>query len=249
MATTAKPKRPTRILAIQHDAADPPGAVSEVARELGCPMEVLRMDRGDAIPAQSDADVLMSFGGGISLTDPDFVRPEWVETEQSLMRWFVQSGRKVLGICQGAQVLALSLGAEVRRNRGPEVGWHPVRRVGRQTGAASVLPDQFTALHWHRDTFDLPHGATRLFASDATENQGFAVGDRVFGFQFHLEATPRTIEIFLAVSPLCRSPSLFVQSEQQITEGAAVHLPTQRAWLVQFLAHFLSDQDKPSAPK
>ncbi|TWT81237.1 glutamine amidotransferase [Planctomycetes bacterium CA13] len=234
-----------RILAIQHDAADPPGAVSEIAEKLGHTMDVLRMDRGDVIPREHHADVLLSFGGGVCLSDPDFVRPDWVEAEQKLMRWFIGNDRKVLGICQGAQVLALSLGATVYRNRGPEVGWHPVRRIAELPGAASVFPQEFVGFHWHRDTFSLPAGATGLFASEATENQGFAIGDRVYGLQFHLEATPRTVEIFLAVSPLWRTPSAFVQTETQLMDGIQDFLPAQKALLEDFFSRFLSDQDAP----
>ena len=37
------------------------------------------------------------------------------------------AGRPVLGICLGAQLIADGLGAGVRRNREPEIGWYPLR--------------------------------------------------------------------------------------------------------------------------
>jgi GMP synthase (glutamine-hydrolysing) len=44
-----------------------------------------------------------------------------------------------------------------------------------------------TVLHWHGDTFDLPHEATRLASSDLCLNQAYRIGDYAFGLQFHIE--------------------------------------------------------------
>jgi GMP synthase-like glutamine amidotransferase len=46
-----------------------------------------------------------------------------------------------------------------------------------------------TVLQWHQETFEIPPGATRLLKSQACDNQAFAIDDRVFGFQFHIETT------------------------------------------------------------
>jgi GMP synthase-like glutamine amidotransferase len=96
-----------------------------------------------------------------------------------------------------------------------------------------------TVLQWHQDTFDIPSGATRLFRSEACDNQGFAIDDRVFGFQFHLEASAKTVSTFLAVSTVWKQQAPFVQSEAEITEGIEKHLPSQAETLERFLSNWL----------
>jgi GMP synthase-like glutamine amidotransferase len=52
------------------------------------------------------------------------------------------------------------------------------------------LPDEFTAFHWHGDTFALPPGAAMLAESKACSAQAFSCnGGRVLGLQFHLESS------------------------------------------------------------
>jgi GMP synthase-like glutamine amidotransferase len=42
-------------------------------------------------------------------------------------------------------------------------------------------------VHWHQDTFALTSGATHLASTPRYPNQAFRVGERVYGFQFHVE--------------------------------------------------------------
>ena len=52
-------------------------------------------------------------------------------------------------------------------------------------------------LNWHGDTFDLPHGATRLASSTITPNQAFTYGPNVLALQFHVELPQRDLEKWL----------------------------------------------------
>jgi GMP synthase-like glutamine amidotransferase len=228
-----------KILVIQHSAGDSPAAASEMLERLGDQVQTIRIDKGDAIPDSVDADVLMAFGGAISLTDP--ILPPWVAREQTLIRDYVDQGRRVLGICLGSQMVARALGAKVRRNAEPEIGWHTIERVAAAESplVADVFADRMTVLQWHQDTFDIPAGATQLFRSGACENQGFTIEDRVFAFQFHMEASPRTVDLFLAASDLWRRQRPFVQSRPEITRGKTLYLPQQTETLRKFLERFL----------
>jgi GMP synthase-like glutamine amidotransferase len=228
-----------KILIIQHSAADFPATAGEVIERLGHSVETIRIDREDAVPGSADADALMMFGGGISLTSPEL--PPWVAQEQSLIRSYVSEGRRVLGICLGSQILASALGANVRRNRHAEIGWHQIERVdgAQASGVASVLPERMTVLQWHQDTFDIPPGARRLFKSEACDNQAFTIDDRVFGFQFHIEANPKTVSTFLAVSSHWKQEGPFTQSEAEINQGLETYLPTQAEILERFLESWL----------
>ncbi|QDT08304.1 type 1 glutamine amidotransferase [Planctomycetes bacterium K23_9] len=228
-----------KILAIQHDAADPPAHAGTVVQELGHDLTVVKLDRGDTIPATADADLLMTFGGAISLSDSDL--PDWVAAEQDLIREYARTGRRVLGICLGSQMVAVALGATVQRNRGPEVGWHKVQPIGTADSAiAKIFAEESTVFHWHRDTFGIPDGADHILKSDGCDHQGFTIEDRIVGLQFHLEANEKTVNTFLFVSGLWRQDSPFVQSEIAITEGIQTHLPHQQELLEQVLEQLLA---------
>ena len=45
---------------------------------------------------------------------------------------------------------------------------------------------------FNEDTFDLPQNAVLLASGEGCRNQAFRMNDRVYGFQFHLEATDAT---------------------------------------------------------
>lgn len=229
-----------KVLAIQHDAADTPGAAGEIVERLGHRLDVVRIERGDKIPSIPDADLMMSFGGGISLSSGDY--PAWVAEEQNLMRQYIDTGRRVLGICLGGQMIAAALGCQIRRNREVEVGWHPVQNVqpAEETIANGLFSDSCMVLHWHQDTFDIPASATHLLRSEACDNQAFVMDDRVFGFQFHLEANEQTVNIFNKVSPLRRREGPYIQTEQRVIDGIGIYLPNQIAILESLLKKILS---------
>ena len=230
-----------KILVIQHDAADPAAAAGDVAVSLGHELEFVKIDRSDQIPEQSDADALMTFGGGVSLTQKKSL-PDWVAAEQQLIRDFVDSGRRVFAICAGAQLTARALGAGVRRNEEPEVGWHPVQLAAGIEDVPEFLgefAEPQVVFHWHQDTFGIPDGATCVLSSTGCANQGFVIGDHVLALQFHLEANERTVQAFLAVSQLWRQSARFVQTEQEIQQGIRRHLPHQQQMLMRMLTSFL----------
>jgi GMP synthase (glutamine-hydrolysing) len=100
-------------------------------------------------------------------------------------------GHPFLGVCLGAQLLAASLGAEVRAGDRPEVGVLPVEVTGggRADPVFGVLGGRFPALQWHGDTFAIPAGAVHLARSAAYPSQAFRFGAAAYGVQFHVEVT------------------------------------------------------------
>jgi GMP synthase-like glutamine amidotransferase len=80
------------------------------------------------------------------------------------------------------------MGARVYPGERPEVGVLPVELTpaAADDPVFAAAPASFPALQWHRDTFDLPEGATLLARSTAYPNQAFRVGAS-YGLQFHIE--------------------------------------------------------------
>lgn len=95
-------------------------------------------------------------GGPMGVCDSD--RFPWMDHETQLIAQCIRQGKKILGICLGAQLIARALGAGVYPNPAKEIGWHPVTRsaAAQEAEFKSLLPQSFYAFHWHGDTYDLP---------------------------------------------------------------------------------------------
>ena len=138
--------------------------------------------------------MLTVMGGPMSANDE--ARLSWLGPEIALVRAAIAADKTVLGICLGAQIIAKALGARVYPGSTKEIGWFPVQRTGAHP-LFDDLPDSFTPFHWHGETFDLPHEGKLLAKSEITECQAFAVGQRVLGLQFHMEATEESVRALL----------------------------------------------------
>jgi GMP synthase (glutamine-hydrolysing) len=104
----------------------------------------------------------------------------------------IASGKPILGVCLGAQIIAKALGSKVYKGpQGKEIGWNPVsiNAEGMRTPLKYLDQSECTVAHWHGDTFDLPQGAKLLASSDKYQNQAYAYGDMTLGLQFHPEVT------------------------------------------------------------
>jgi GMP synthase (glutamine-hydrolysing) len=127
---------------------------------------------------------------------------DYLRRELGVLEIALATGKPVLGICLGAQLIARALGASVHRNPVKEIGWAPVERTdaGRIDPLLAGFQDPETVLHWHGETFDLPAGATWLAFSKDCAHQAFRYGASVYGLQFHLEATPEMIAEWCATA-------------------------------------------------
>ena len=161
-----------------------------------CYAEAGTEDLADAV--SPEPDLLVILGGPMGVYEAD--KYPYLTEEIRLIRDRLASGKPMLGICLGAQLIAHAAGADVYRAKQPEVGYHPITltAAGEISCLSHMAGSQFNVLHWHGDTFDLPAGAERLCSSATTENQGFAIGRNVLGLQFHVEVTPKDLDGWLA---------------------------------------------------
>ncbi|MDR3448474.1 MAG: glutamine amidotransferase [Alphaproteobacteria bacterium] len=141
------------------------------------------------------ADLLVVLGGPIGAYEENlypFLKPELAVLRQRLV-----ARKPTLGICLGAQLMALALGSDVKPGKAKEIGWAPMQVS--EEGKRGVLAalDGVAILHWHGDVFDLPSGAVRLASTEICANQAFAIGDYALGFQGHPEADGRGFERWL----------------------------------------------------
>lgn len=145
--------------------------------------------------AMAAADLLVVLGGPIGANDSEEY-PVLLD-ELAGLRARLAANRPTLGICLGAQLMAVALGAEVAPTGRTEIGYAPLTLT--KDGATSPLRHLagVPVLHWHEDRFEIPAGAARLAASQVCDNQAFCLGQRHLGLQFHLEVDYRRIEQWL----------------------------------------------------
>lgn len=162
----------------------------------------------------------------------------WLIQEKAFIHQWIDLGKPALGICLGAQLLANVLGASVYPNTHKEIGWFPLSGI--QTNAPFAFPETFEAFHWHGETFDLPAGATRIASSEACTNQAFIYSHHVLALQFHLEATPESVN---AIVDHCRDelvPSPYIDSEQYILSTTSQKSAAANTLMRQVLSFLLN---------
>lgn len=175
-----------RALIVQHTASEGMGWLQEWLPAAGLDVHPTHPYLGHRVPPTVEGDALVVMGGPMGANDDD-VAP-WLPAVRDLLATAVADGVPTLGICLGAQLLAVACGGSVERGAaGPEIGLGAV-----DVTAADELftPGRIPVLQWHYDTVTvLPDDATLLASSASYRVQAFRVGEVAWGVQFHPEAT------------------------------------------------------------
>ncbi|MGE3298328.1 MAG: glutamine amidotransferase [Porticoccaceae bacterium] len=183
-------------LALRHIDFEDLGTLEPLLRERGFDVRYLdpTVDDLTAVDAAS-TDLVVVLGGPIGAFD-EAIHP-FLAAELRLIEQRLASGRPLLGICLGAQLIARLLGANVAPMGYKEIGFGELTLT--DEGRHSVLAPLagVPVLHWHGDRFDLPAGGTLLASTASCAQQAYMVGDTVLGLQFHLEADAGRIERWL----------------------------------------------------
>ena len=189
-------------VAVQHVPYEGPGLIAQAASHRGLELRLCRPYRGEPLPSPVELDGLVVMGGPMGAGDT--AEHPHLARESELIAAMVHAGRPVLGVCLGAQLLARALGARVYRGELDEIGRGTVSltEAGREdpvlgSAGAATLP----VVHWHRDTFELPAGASLLASSDLFPHQAFRVGERAYGLQFHVEVEHELARAWRALLP------------------------------------------------
>lgn len=226
-----------RIHWLQHADFEDLGCIAPWLETQGHAVSGTRLYAGEAPPHSSAFDALIVMGGPMNIYE--YGRHPWLRAEKALIRSALDAGRRVLGVCLGAQLLADVLGGPVTRNAESEIGWFPLRltEAGRRSDLLADLPERFTAFHWHGDTYALPPGAECLASSEACAQQAFALGRQALGLQFHLEVTRADAqEWFRHEQP---QPARYVQTPQYILEQLESFEDNNR-WMRAVLGRFFA---------
>lgn len=159
-------------------------------------VDIVRPYAGEAVPATVPGDGLIVLGGEMSAYE-DTAAP-WLPAVRELLTRAVRDRVPTLGICLGAQLLAVACGGEVRVRapQGREAGVIEVRwrREAAADPLVGGLPDPLAAPSMHADAVvRLPPGAVWLGSGDRYPYQAFRVGPAAWGVQWHPEVSPAAL--------------------------------------------------------
>jgi GMP synthase-like glutamine amidotransferase len=199
---------------LQHVPFEGLGSIEPWLRVAGYGITNTQFFESTELPDPHHIDLLVVMGGPMSVNDEDEF--PWLALEKKFIRDVIESGKPVLGICLGAQLIASAMGAKVYQNPIKEIGWLPVQGVSSIGASSFSFPPSTEVFHWHGETFDLPPGATLIARSEGCENQAFQIGTSVIGLQFHLETTPESAREIVSNCSDELIPSQYVQTEEEI---------------------------------
>jgi len=178
------------ILIITHLEDRDSGLVGETLERAGC--SVLECDAldGAPMPAPSDISGIVSLGGEMSATDLGGHPPLRAEVE--LMCAALDQEVPILGMCLGAQLLALAGGGHVTSMEHLYVGWPELSLLAPAVDdpVFGSLEAGLPVLKWHEDMIEAPSAATVLATTPSPGAALFRIGPAAWGSQMHLEVTP-----------------------------------------------------------
>ena len=91
---------------VQHVDHEGPGLIAEVLDAADIDWSIVRPDRGEDLPAADGIDGLVVLGGPMGVHDTP--SHPWLADERALLAAAVADGTPVLGVCLGAQQLAIA---------------------------------------------------------------------------------------------------------------------------------------------
>jgi len=188
------------VWAIQHIGYEDLGSFEPVLKSRGFTVKYLCSRNLDySCLYAGDADLIVVLGGPMGAYEVD--KHPWIPFEIEFIRERIETGKPLMGICLGSQMIARACGADAYKGpQGKEIGWEPIaiNADGMKTPLRHLDGALTNMMHWHGDTFDLPDGATLLASSKKYPRQAYSIGDNILAVQCHPEITESKLGLWYA---------------------------------------------------
>jgi GMP synthase (glutamine-hydrolysing) len=236
-------RAPKPVLIVLHQPHSNPGHVGQWLARQGYGLDIRRPRYGDELPKTLEEHAgAVIFGGPMSANDAD----QFIGRETEWIGVALREEKPFLGICLGAQMLARHLGARVCEHpkKCVEIGYYEIKG----TGTATRFCDWPAHVYqWHREGFDLAHGAESLaVASGDFENQAFSYGPAAVGLQFHPEITYAMVNRWTGIGGH-RLAEPGAQDRRSQLASHIAHGPAVRRWLDSFMRCWLASGECPKS--
>lgn len=205
-----------KILIIIHADFEGSGVISNWAEQQGHSLEIVKPYQGDELPSIDPYHMLIIMGGPQSPAKTDEF--PYLQDEMALIKEAIYQDKKIVGFCLGAQLIGQALGADVKKSPEKEIGVFPVHltEAGRKDRLLADFDVSFPAIHWHSDMPGLTDEAVVLAYSEGCPRQIIRYGNKVYGFQCHLEITLQGIKDLIENVPDDLKPTPYTQSEEEL---------------------------------
>ena len=176
-----------RVILIKHGHGPNDDRVMNYLIDAGFTPDIRKPFAGDKL-GELTGDIVgtIIYGGMYNASDTE--RYSFLQEEYRWIDDALKASIPILGLCQGAQMIAHHLG-EWTGPKNPEIyefGYYKIISTGVDP---DFMPQSLHVTQYHYHTFDLPKSAVLLASSNDYENQAFRIGKNVYGFQFHPEVT------------------------------------------------------------
>jgi GMP synthase (glutamine-hydrolysing) len=171
------------------------------------------------LPAVSEVGAAVFMGGPMSAND--HVHDAGLAAELAWMREALAAELPLLGVCLGAQLLALAVGGRVVLGTQREIGFTPIEVLDGDEPLLGALAPSTTVLHWHGEQIELPPSVRPLARSGLSAVQAFRAGSVAWGLLFHAEADAALLEQWLAEPSMAAEAceTLGGDFERQLRDG------------------------------
>ena len=166
------------------------GIVREALEAAGCAVIERNPDDAEALPSALQVAGVVTLGGRQSATR--VAQDPFLTAEVALLRQALEQRVPVLGMCLGAQLLAVAADGTVSSAGHMNAGWPElsVLPAAAEDPLFGAFPARMPVLKWHEDIIEMPPLATELGTTPGPGAALFRVGPCAWGSQAHLELTP-----------------------------------------------------------
>jgi GMP synthase (glutamine-hydrolysing) len=186
------------LLAITHMPVPQLGLVEAAAERQGLPLRLVHIDAGEPFPSLDEVSGVASFGGQMSVRERDDF--PFLLKQVRLLEEALERETPVLGLCLGAQLLAVASGGSVVRLDRRYVSWQTLVPLAgaRDDTLLSAQRAPLDVVEWHLDAIVPSSSSTALAQTGGPGCSLFRVGPAAWGSQIHLEVTPEVFATWLA---------------------------------------------------
>lgn len=205
-----------KIKIIMHAAFEGMGTIADWAAARGHTLCLTHNYAGEMAPCPSTFDALILMGGPQSPRRMD--KYPYLQDEITLVQETIAAGKRVLGVCLGAQLLGEAFGGVTESSPHKEVGFWDISltEAGKKDPLLEGFPETFKVAHWHNDMIGVPAGGVVLAGSAGCPNQIVRFDDNAIGLQCHMEPTQIVMQGFIDKCANDLVPGEYIQPPEAI---------------------------------
>ena len=156
-------------------------------------LEFIQVRHGEFPESIDDWDAFLITGSPAGIYD----ELDWITTLRELIERIAASGKPLIGICFGHQIIADTLGGKAVKS---DKGWGVGVRKASITAETGMLPgmDSMNLICLHQDqVIKAPEGARVFAGDDFCPIAAYSIDDRVLCFQGHPEFTTEVVDAIM----------------------------------------------------